>query len=241
MQKPHCRTRSRIEVTVQLVAEVRSALTQFIGSENVQTANWPYLVYDSRPALQHTLKARSDDFSAHFRWEPLHRVESPLTAEEKVDGAKWECSRAVDHAMPFFSQQFFSHLHAILGNSNLYTVEDSKVLEWRAVRQLQSTISVSFPLFASLLHEVVLPLRTERLAVECLSMVELIDKENSVRHPAASASAGLSLGDHWPLLYRAEASRFCSRQSTHVKKRKLSSSMLTNRRHSKRVTKAGLH
>lgn len=61
-----------------------------------------------------------------------------------------------------------------------------------------------------------------------------------MRRPATLADVGRSLGDHQRLAYSAEAPRFGSAHTSAVKKRKASSSMVTNGCQSKMVTRLSL-
>lgn len=67
-------------------------------------------------------------------------------------------------------------------------------------------------------------------------MIELDEKENAIRPPAAPADVGRSLENHQPLVYRAQALQLGSAHSFSVQKRQSSSSVTTTESRSKNVT-----
>lgn len=126
----------------------------------------------------------------------------------------------MDHAIRLLTLQFVIHLHAILGSTSFYILDDHKLLEWNAVKKLHFTAPSLCPVFASLSHEFAELLHIERPAMERLRIVELDDEEYAVCSLATPTDARLSLNDHHTLLYRAKASRLVYVQSSFVKKRK---------------------
>lgn len=86
------------------------------------------------------------------------------------------------------------------------------------IKQLQFT-SLAFSLvFASLSENVVQPLHVEQSAVEHPKIIKPDHGENAVRSPAASADVKLSLQDHQPIVYTAEAPRLGSVHGSSVEK-----------------------
>lgn len=84
--------------------------------------------------------------SAYF--SPVSERSSPdgvghaVKTEGVVHKAAWELSAAVDYAVPLLTLLLFSHSHAPLGSSSLYTLEDENVLERSAVRPFQLAATV---------------------------------------------------------------------------------------------------
>lgn len=159
-----------------------------------------------------------------------------MRAEEKAEKAVRERSGAVDYAMCPLNSQFFSHLHALLGSVNLYSLDDEELLERNAVRRLQFTAPTFSLVLAVLLPELFQALHIEQPAVKRRRVIKLDDKGNAVRPPKTLADAELYLENHKPLVYRAEARLLCSLLSFYTKKRKVSLSMMTTGRQSGRVT-----
>lgn len=61
----------------------------------------------------------------------------------------------MDHAVRLLNLHFFSHLHAILADTNLYTLERKKRLYKNAIKQLQLTTPALSSLLASLSFRIV--------------------------------------------------------------------------------------
>lgn len=53
----------------------------------------------------------------------------------KVDKSAWERSEAADQAMRLLTLEFFNHLHGLVGNNTLYTLQNDEVYEWNRVKQ----------------------------------------------------------------------------------------------------------
>lgn len=100
---------------------------------------------------------------------------------------------------------------------------------------------VSNFVFASLSHEVLQPLHKESFALERPRVRELENEENSLLPNAASAGVGLSLKDHWTLVYIAKTPQLGFVDSFSVMKRNPLSSKMMVRRQSKKVTKTCLN
>lgn len=88
-------------------------------------------------------------------------LERPVRTEEGVDKASRERSEAADLAMGLLAILFFSHLHALLVNSSLYSLNDVRLLEWNTNKQLQFTASTLPLVFAFFWRRVIEPLHTE--------------------------------------------------------------------------------
>lgn len=110
---------------------------------------------------------------------------------------------AADYAM--LAWQFIRNFHTLLGNHFFHTLRSDTPLEQFSVKQFQFVASELSFVFVLLLHKVANPLHIERRALDSLRVVETNNKTNGVRSPMTSASAGLSLENHRPLVYRAEA------------------------------------
>lgn len=108
----------------------------------------------------------SDGFSPCSQRESLDGVECSVTTEEEAGKAALERSGAMDHTMHLLTLQLFSYLHALLVINFSYTVDDDKLSEWNAVRQLCFTAPALPLVLASLLHEAAQPLHKERSSVE---------------------------------------------------------------------------
>lgn len=65
----------------------------------------------------------------------------PVTTEEEADKAAWEHSGALSHAVHLLTLQYFSHVHALPSSRILYTIDNDRLLELDAVKQLQPTAS----------------------------------------------------------------------------------------------------
>lgn len=90
---------------------------------------------------------------------------------------------------------------------------------------------------SALSSEVADPLHTEQSAVKRLNLIELDDTMTAARFSAPTSEAGLSLGDHRPLTYKAEAPPLRSVHSSFLKKRKASSPMVATGHQSKKITR----
>lgn len=126
-----------------------------------------------------------------------------MKSKEKADGAAWERFGAANLAMQLSTLQLFTHLHAHFTNDSLHTLEEEKLMGWKAVRKLQSAALAPYLLYASLSHDVPEPLPIERPTVQCPVVIEMGDEEKAVRISATSVDVGLSLKAHPPLEYRA--------------------------------------
>lgn len=116
-------------MTVLLVTKAWGALSRLTGLEIFRTAYWSYLLYDGKRALLHVLISRSVGFPPQSQREALSGLELPLTTEEKATSAAWESSRAVDHAMRLMTSHLLCNMHALFGNSSLYTLDGDKLPE----------------------------------------------------------------------------------------------------------------
>lgn len=128
-----------------------------------------------------------------------------MKTEKKADEAAWERSDAVDHALRLLTLQFLSFLHALLAGTSLYALDDDRLSESNAVKELQFN-ALAFPfLFASLLDNVLQPVHIERIAMKRSKMIKLNGEPNAVRPSMKATDFGLFFFNHRLLLYRAEA------------------------------------
>lgn len=121
-----------------------------------------------------------------------------MVFKEKVAETLLKRSEAADYGIRLPASQYCSHLCAFCCKISFHTLDDDTFLAWTALDKLQFTAPALLSLFALLLHEVVLPLRIELLAVKHLKVAELNDKRNADPLPVISAEAGLCLKDHQP-------------------------------------------
>lgn len=129
--KLHCKTESLTGLAVQFVTRALSQSTW-----GVFRLFSPHLIYDGKTALLHVKKSCSAGFSPRYQRESVGAGEGPMTTQKEADRTAWELSGATDHAMRLFTQQFYSHLNALLGSNSLCTLDDDKLLEYKAVKIL---------------------------------------------------------------------------------------------------------
>lgn len=125
----------------------------------------------------------------------------------------------MNHKMSLLPLQYISYLHGLFGNKSLYLLHDNNFLNCNVVKQLQFTRLVLLFVLTLLSYEVVQPLHVEKSAVERSRETELDDKRKSVRLPATSADAVLSLEDHRPLAYIPDPPRLSNVVSCFVTKK----------------------
>lgn len=79
--------------------------------------------------MPQVLKSRKDGFSSLIQQESLDGLEGTVSSEEKVDKAGRKHLRTAANAKPVLTLKFFKHLHGLLENYTLYTLEHDNLFE----------------------------------------------------------------------------------------------------------------
>lgn len=101
-------------------------------------------------ALLGILASRSVDFSPYSQRELLDEADRPMMTEKKMTKAAWERLEAVSQRIGLLALHFFCHSHGLLSTTGFYTLDDGKLLECKAVRQLHLFFFVLRLVFALL-------------------------------------------------------------------------------------------
>lgn len=86
--------------------------------------------------MMYVIMSHSEGFSPVLQRTRLGGVKHPVKTKAKVLKAALKRSVAVYRAKRVLTLALFSHLRALFGSNSFYTLDDTKLLEWSAVKLL---------------------------------------------------------------------------------------------------------
>ena len=128
---------NRIGNAIQVLTNAWKRLLDNVKIEKIGALSalmTPYIVYNDSTMMFEVLKSRSDGYSHSNMLTTLEDC-STTTQMNEVSSQAWHRTDAVDAAIRYLVDMFFTHLHELLSTDYLYSANEPDLAKWNEVQK----------------------------------------------------------------------------------------------------------